>query len=94
MVYQHSHTFQTSTHDYGYKITVTFDRKYLDPHVSTTEQFVDALEEHTLKHEALSHQLLQDLSNNAFGNEGTATKLLELFSAYRVVNKVSLILLL
>jgi hypothetical protein len=64
----------------------TFTYKFLDPGLTTDEEFVTALEEYCLNHEALNHHFLENLSCAAFGKEGTAMRILELFSAYQVVN--------
>lgn len=68
--------------------TSCLDEKYLEPSLTSEEEFVSALEQYCLNHEALSHKLLETLADETnIGREERAEKLLELFSAYRVVNK-------
>eukprot|EP00569_Conticribra_weissflogii_P003736 CAMPEP_0171330372 /NCGR_PEP_ID=MMETSP0878-20121228/1957_1 /TAXON_ID=67004 /ORGANISM="Thalassiosira weissflogii, Strain CCMP1336" /LENGTH=1114 /DNA_ID=CAMNT_0011830647 /DNA_START=649 /DNA_END=3993 /DNA_ORIENTATION=- len=64
----------------------TFNHNLISPTVTTSDEFVSALERYTKNHRAVSHHLLENIACASFGKKNTADVILLFLSAYAKFN--------
>ena len=64
----------------------SFNYTLVSPTLTTSNEFVSALEHFTKNHQAVDHHLLENIACASFGNKNTADILLFFLSAYAKFN--------